>query len=162
MRNPIALLRSGLIFLLYLAAGAQAASESNTSSWYVQAGAYTHYSDNEEYEEAPLFGGVEHRNEKMTITGLSVFNNSFGDFAQYLYLGKEFHPWKKRPGFRIKLTIGVMHGYEGEHHDVLPIRWGSSWGIGAVPTIGYQRKRVGFDLALLSDSGILFLLGCEF
>jgi hypothetical protein len=150
------------------AAAAETAPHSDsdagdTKSWYVQAGAYTHYSDNEEYDDAPLFGGLErHDGEKNTLIGFSVFNNSFGDFSQYLYWGKQWHPSKKLPAMRLKLTIGVVHGYEGEHQDVTPLYWGDAWGFGAVPTIGYQENRVGFDLALLGDSGILFLLGYKF
>jgi hypothetical protein len=159
MRNLIATI---LLGLFCATAVGEDAPDPSKGRWYVQVGAYTHYSDSEEYEEAPLFGGVEHQNERRTITGFSVFNNSFGDFAQYLYLGKEFRPWQKHPGFRFKLTVGVVHGYEGKHQEIFPIRWGDSWGIGAVPTMGYQWKRLGLDLALLGNSGILFLVGNEF
>ena len=41
-------------------------------------------------------------------------------------------------------------------------RWGESWGIGAIPTIGYRKDKVGFDLAFLKESGLLFLAGYSF
>ena len=148
--------------MLCAAAVAETTPESSTGTWYLQAGAYTHYSDDDKYEEAPLFGGIEHQDEKNTIIGFSVFNNSFGDFTQYLYWGKQWNPWENHQAFRVKLTVGVVHGYEGEHQDVTPIYWGDAWGIGAVPAIGYQKNRMGFDLAILGNSGILFLMGYEF
>jgi len=160
------LLESSLLIvsLIFVAAAARAEpdSDSGTGSWYLQGGAYVHFSNDERYEGPPLFVGIEHRDENMTLVGFSVFNNSFGDFTQYLYVGKEFRLSQKYPGFRFKITAGIVRGYEGEHHDVLPIRWGDSWGLGAVPVIGYQGKRVGFDIAVLSASGLLFLVGYEF
>jgi hypothetical protein len=160
------LVESSLLVVFLLCAPAVAVAHSDpdrsTSAWYVQVGAYDHFSDDEDYEGPPLFGGIEYHRANMPVIGFSIFNNSFGDFSQYLYLGKEFYPSQKYPGFRFKLTGGVAHGYKGENHDVLPIRWGNSWGFGVVPIIGYKSNRVGVDLALLSDSGLLLLVGYEF
>jgi hypothetical protein len=153
-----------LISLVCVAAVAKAEpnSDSGTSSWYLEGGAYVHFSNDEDYEGPPLFVGIEHRDENLTLIGFSVFNNSFGDFSQYVYVGKQFQLSQKYPGFRFKITAGIVRGYEDEHHEILPIRWGDSWGLGAVPTIGYQGDRVGFDVAVLSASGLLFLVGYEF
>jgi len=159
VRNLIA---SILLGLLCAVAVAEDVPDQDTITWYVQVGAYTHFSDDEKYEEAPLFAGVERQNEKRTIIGFSVFNNSFGDMTQFLYWGKQWNPWENHRALRIKLTIGVFHGYEGENQDVTPIYWGDAWGIGAVPTFGYQKNRLGFDLGLLGNSGVVFLVGYEF
>ena len=132
------------------------------SNWYFQAGGYMHYTDDEEYEGPPWFAGIEYQRSRNRVVGLSVFNNSFGEFTQYAYLGKSFYPSDRYPGFRIKLTAGVVHGYSGEHHKLLPIRWGDSWGIGIVPTIGYQWDALGVDIGVLSASGLLFLVGYQF
>ena len=132
------------------------------SNWYFQAGGYMHYDDDEEYEGPPWFVGVEYQKSRNRVIGLSVFNNSFGQFTQYAYLGKTFHPSQKYPDFRIKLTGGVVHGYTGDHHKIMPIRWGDSWGLGIVPGIGYQWDALGVDVAVLSASGLLFLVGYEF
>jgi hypothetical protein len=146
---------------------AQAAETDNVSDgalgeWYVQAGSYFHYTNDEDYSGARWFMGVEHLNEHGRITGLSVFNNSFGQFSQYLYVGKTFHPFEKAPNFRVKLTGGIVHGYKGEHKETSPIHWGDSWALGVVPAVGYQRGHLGIDVAVLSASGMLFLVGYEF
>ena len=132
------------------------------ANWYLQGGGYMHYSDDEDYAGTPWFLGIEHFNRSGTITGLSVFENSFGQFSQYLYIGKNWYPWKKVPGFRVKLTGGIVHGYSGEHSDTSPINWGDAWAIGVVPGIGYQQGAFGVDVAILSASGLLFLVGYEF
>ena len=108
-----------------------------------------------------MFGGIEYHRPDNWLGGLSLFNNSFGQFTQYLYLGKQFHPWDSQPKVRIKLSAGVAHGYRDEHYDTLPIRWGGSWGLGFVPAIGYQKERVGYDVAILGVAGLLFLVGYE-
>ena len=152
----------GLTSLLCASAIAETTPDGSARSWYVQAGGYLHYSEKDYYEGPPLFGGIERHREKNTLLGFSVFNNSFGDFTQYLYWGKQWNPWENHPALRLKLTVGIVHGYEGDNQDVTPIYWGDAWGIGAVPTFGYQKNRLGFDLALLGNSGALFLIGYEF
>jgi len=155
-----------LLILLFGGSGAHAQRASdahdNESHWYVQAGAYVHLDNRDDYEGPPLFGGIEYHRPDNWFGGLSLFNNSFGQFTQYLYLGKQFHPWDAHPNVRVKLTAGVVQGYKDEHYDTLPIRWGGSWGLGFVPTIGYQKGRVGYDVAILGVAGLLFLVGSEF
>lgn len=156
-----------LLLILFFSGSVALAEQSGNaldsqSHWYVQGGAYLHPEHRNDYEGPPLFGGIEYHRKDSGFGGLSVFNNSFGQFSQYLYLGKKFHPWDSHPNVRIKLTAGVVQGYRGKHHDTLPIRWGDSWGLGVVPGIGYKKDRVGYDVALLGVAGLLFLVGYEF
>lgn len=130
--------------------------------WYVHGGPYLHYRDDEEYEGPPLFFGIEYYRDERWLAGASVFQNSYGQFSQYLYFGKTFRPLDRYPYLHIKLTGGVIHGYGGKHHDTLPVRWGDSWGLGVIPTIGYKKDRFGFDFAFLKASGLLFLMGYHF
>ncbi len=143
-------------------ASADAADDESKASWYLQGGGYLHYSDDEDYEGPPLFAGIERHRPGKAILGYSVFNNSFGQFTQYAYLAKEFHPWRNKPGLRIKLSGGVAYGYKGEHQDTSPLNWGDGWAIAVIPALGYQKGAVGMDVALLSNSGLLFLLGVSF
>ena len=160
------LIQFTLILNLFNGSGALAEQFDNAddieSHWYVQAGAYVHWTDSDDHEGPPLFGGIEYHRTDNWFGGFSLFNNSFGQFSQYLYLGKKFHPWDVHPEVRIKLSAGVVHGYKDEHYDTLPIRWGGSWGLGFVPAIGYQKGRVGYDVALLGNAGLLFTIGYEF
>jgi hypothetical protein len=133
-----------------------------THRWYVQGGAYMHYDEEDDYEGPPVFGGVEYLLSPKNHIGLSLFQNSFGQFSQYLYFGRLFHPWESRPNLHIKLTGGIVYGYHEPNHSTLPIRWGDAWGAGVVPSIGYRKDRWGVDVALLKESGLLFLAGWHF
>jgi hypothetical protein len=156
------------IFLILLVGGtevfAQQASDERDSEshWYVHGGAYAHFGHNDDYSGAPLFAGVEYHRADDWFGGGSVFNNSFGQFSQYLYVGKKFYPLDAYPNVRVKLSAGVVQGYRGDHHDALPIRWGESWGAAILAAIGYQKDRVGYDVVILKESGLLFLLGYQF
>lgn len=151
-----------LSFLHAKAEDAEAEPEF-TPEWYVQGGTFIHYSeDDPDYGGSRLFVGVEYFRSRKWSLGFSMFDNSFGQFSQYAYVGRVFHPLKSQPYLHIKITAGVIHGYDEPHHDTLPIRWGDSWGIGAIPTIGYKKDRLGFDLAFLKASGVLFLAGYSF
>ncbi len=129
--------------------------------WYAQVGAYVHWLSSNDFEGPPLFGGLEYHTGDGWSGGLSLFNNSFGQFTQYLYVGRRFHLWDSRPEIRLNITAGIVHGYRDEFYDTLPIRWGGDWGLGFVPAIGYQKRRMGFDVALLGVSGLLFLVGYQ-
>ena len=50
--------------------------------WYLQGGAYIHYTDDEDYEGPPLFAGVEYVKSDKWRYGVSMFQNSFGQFSQ--------------------------------------------------------------------------------
>lgn len=156
----------GLLLATLLSAVSLARSEpadtERAAAWYLQGGGYIHYSDDEDYEGPPWFVGIERRRPGKAILGLSIFNNSFGQFSQYAYLGKDFHPFGRAPNVRIKLTGGIAHGYKGDHQDTSPLNWGDGWAFAIVPSIGYQKAAVGWDVALLSNSGLLFLVGYEF
>ena len=138
------------------------ASDELATPWYVMGGGYIHYETDDSYEGPPLVLGIEYHKPSQWFAGLSLFNNSFGQFSQYAYLGRAFHPLGALPGLRLKLSAGIVQGYRGEHFDAIPIRWEERWGLGVVPSIGYQEDRVGFDVAFLKESAVLFLFGYQF
>ena len=112
-----------LVMLPPVFAEAETTNEASfTPGWYLQGGVYFHYDeDNENYEGPPLFGGVEYFRSEKWLFGFAMFQNSFGQFSQYGYAGRVFHPWKSQPAVHIKITAGVVHGYKEPHHDTLPL-----------------------------------------
>ena len=149
-----------LIFLLSKPAIAEE-SEAERVRYYVQIGGYIHFSSREEHDGPPVLVAVERSKSSNYYYGLALFNNSFNQFSQFLYFGREF-PWQRvHETFRFRLSFGLVHGYRDEFEDELPLNY-KGFSPGLVPSIGFKRNRVGFDMALLSNAGMTFSVGYEF
>lgn len=157
--RPPGWLVAGLVASLPVAGSADGALPR---PWYLQGGGYIHYESDDDHEGAPLVLGIEYHKPSQWFGGFTIFNNSFDQFSQYAYLGRAFRPLDAWPGLRLKLSAGIVQGYRGEHADALPVRWEESWGLGVVPSVGYQKGRIGFDVAFLKESAVLFLFGYQF
>jgi hypothetical protein len=149
-----------LVFLLSNQASAQDA-EAERDHTYVQMGGYIHFSSREEHDGPPVLVAVERSRPSNYYYGLALFNNSFNQFSQFLYFGREF-PWQRvHENFRFRLSFGLVHGYRDEFEDELPLNY-KGFSLGLVPSIGFRRNRVGFDLALLANAGLMLSVGYEF
>jgi len=67
--------------------------------------------------------------------------------------------WKN---FQFKLIAGVIHGYKEPWDDKIPFNSSSGWAPGLVPSFGYKKGRLGADVMLLGNSGLLFTVGTDF
>lgn len=126
--------------------------------FYLQAGSYAHYTDSEDYTGTKLFTSIEGVKKNDWLYGLALFDNSFGQFSQYLYTGKTFNYHGQLEGFHTKLTAGFIHGYRGDYKDKIPL---NNLGIGPaiIPGVGYDNGKVGADLIMLGVAGVLFTVG---
>jgi len=107
----------------------------DNSKLHGQFGAYAHYGSSDDYEGPPILVNLEVNRESNWIYGLSLFNNSFGQFSQYLYLGKKWQLPKIQKYLHVKLTGGVVHGYKDEFEDKLAFN-SNGFAPGIVPSIG--------------------------
>jgi hypothetical protein len=97
-----------------------------------------------------------------THFGLSLFNNSYGQFSQAVYAGLEWD-WKSALGGDVYLGIsaGLVHGYKEPWEDKLPLNNALGVGVTLVPTIGWQRGGIGFA-ATLTGSAIAVRMSYTF
>ncbi len=129
---------------------------------YLQGGTYIHYSPSKDHDGPNLFGALEAQKSNDWLYGLALFDNSFGQFSQYLYAGKSwFFPdeWKN---FHVKLTAGIIHGYKEPWDNKIPVNTPSGWGLGIIPGIGYKKNGWGADMIFLGNSALLFTIGKDF
>jgi len=129
---------------------------------YLWGGSYTHFKDDADYEGSPILASLEIKKPNNQLYGLALFNNSYGQFSQYLYLGKEYKFDDIYNGLRAKVSAGLIHGYKDEAEDNLFLNEELGVAPAIVPGIGYQRKRWGIDLYLLADKAILLGIGYQF
>lgn len=127
---------------------------------YVQGGSYIHWSHSEDHAGSNIFTAIEAVREDGWLGGLALFDNSFGQFSQYLYGGTSWDFHDNFEGFHAKLTFGLIHGYKDEFEDKIPLnKYGVAPAI--IPGVGYKKDRWGADMFLLGGAGLLFTIGYE-
>lgn len=127
----------------------------------LQLASYTHYESGDDYTGPPIYGGVEVRKSGGWFYGVGLFNNSYGQFSQYLYLGRQFDLYRVQDKtFHLKLSGGALHGYHDEHEDSLPVTIGDIGPV-IIPSLGMNVGRWSFDFVFLVDEALMFNLGFD-
>jgi len=138
----------------------EAAVPEQKVKFYGQLGGYFHWNDDPDFEGPPVGGGVEAHVPSNWFGGIFLFNNSFGEFSQYYYVGKKWNPFEKHPHWNVKLSGGLIYGYSKENIDEFPVHF-AGFGPVLVPSIGYKKGRVGWDVGLMGQAGLMFTVGVD-
>jgi hypothetical protein len=128
---------------------------------YIQAGTYVHFHQDEEHSGSRIFASLEAIRSDDWLYGLALFNNSFNQFSQYLYGGKNWNFQGKMEGLHARITAGLIHGYKGKYKDKIQYN-DSGIAPALIPGIGYKKGRYGADMYLLGKAGVLFTAGMDF
>lgn len=97
-----------------------------------------------------------------THFGMSLFDNSYGQFSQSVYAGLEWD-WKPALGgdLFLSLSAGLIHGYKEPYEDKIPLNNALGVGVTLVPSIGWQRGKLGFA-ATLTGTAVAFRISYTF
>ena len=125
---------------------------------YLQLGYGAHWDDSDDYRGIPALIGLEWSKNDRRIAGVSLFNNSFGQFSQYYYYGYKWRLNRWNEKLQVKLSGGFIYGYVGEFEDRLDPNW-SGFSPAIIPSLGWKERRWGFDVAVLGTAGVMFLVG---
>jgi len=134
----------------------------DNDSLYVWVAGYTHWSDDDDYEPPPILASIEIIKPNNHLYGFALFNNSYGQFSQYLYFGKIFKFDNVFNGLHAKVTAGLIHGYKDEWEDKLPLNEELGVAPVIIPGFGYQRNGWGIDLFFGGDSAVILGVGYQF
>lgn len=134
-----------------------------TDRWYVQFGYYTwHFYYDAAHKQSYAVDTQYRLDERWLggqwIVGLGLFQNSFGQFSQYLYGALQWRPLAEHQPFYVKVSAGLLHGYEGQYKNKIPF---NSAGVAPaiVPSVGYCWTRYCAEAIMLGTNGILFTAG---
>ena len=134
-----------------------------TDRMYFQFAYYTwHFHYDPDHQQSYL-GDFEYRFDKtwlggQWIGGFSLFQNSFGQFSQYVYGALQWRPWEEHPAAYVKVSAGLLHGYAGEYKDKIPFNdYGTAPAI--IPSVGYCWNRYCGEFVLLGLNAALFTVG---
>ena len=130
------------------------------SKLHLQFGAYAHYGSSDDHEGPPIVGNLEFNSTANWLLGLSLFNNSFGQFSQYAYFGKKWELPTISEHMHVKLTGGLLQGYTGEFEDKIPFN-NNGFAPAIVPSIGFKKGRVALDLIPLGTAGLMLAIGYD-
>lgn len=125
---------------------------------------YSHFNSDNEREEwwksgnhnkEPIILSYDHFYSDSNFFGLALFNNSFGQFSQYIYKGHQYE--SRFDNIYYELTYGILHGYKDEYQDRIPINTDDGFGIGVIPSIIYTKDKIHyFGISLMGNSGLIF------
>jgi hypothetical protein len=135
---------------------------SEAGQWTVMASPLSfHYSDinrdetEEKHSYVWLLGAEKMLNERY-FAGAAFFNNSFGQPSQYVYVGAKFRPEPSMPKLFTKISAGVIHGYKPPYEKKIPINTSSGWGLGVIPSIGWDfNEQTAAQLNVLGAAGLM-------
>lgn len=131
-------------------------------AWKFQVSLHTQHFDPEDHHvDHQKLINLEMQKPDGRVRGLALFDNSFGQFSQYVYMGKIYQLGKIHPRVYAKVTYGLLHGYKGEFEDKIPF---NNFGVAPaiIPMLGYQGERFNTELLLLGNSATMLVLGYRF
>jgi len=135
-----------------------------TDRWYFQFAYYTiHFHYDPDHQQSYLFDTEYHFKETWLggqwIAGMALFQNSFGQFSQYLFGGLVWRPIEDQQPFYVKLTAGPLHGYSGQYQNKIPFN-SSGVAPAIIPGVGYcVLKRYCGEFVLLGANAALLTIG---
>ena len=130
--------------------------------WQLQTSLFTkHYHDDGTLNNHQNLVELEYQRSDNYLIGAALFNNSYRQFSQYVYVGKLWRPIDNFQYLHIKLTGGLLHGYRDEHKDVIPFN-GEGIAPVIVPTIGLSNKHLVGEIALFGKDCFLITAGLRF
>ena len=116
---------------------------------------YSHINPKPEHTNKPIILSYDRFYSDSNFYGLALFNNSFGQFSQYIYKGHKFE--SRFDNIHYELSYGILHGYKDEYQDRIPINTREGFGIGAIPSIIYTKdKNQIFGISLMGGAGLIF------
>lgn len=93
-----------------------------------------------------------------SLVGFAAFTNSFGQSAQYVYMGQV---WQLSRYWYAKVTAGLLAGYRGEYRDKIPL---NQLGVAPaiIPSLGLRLGPVSVEGILLGSAGYMFGIGFRY
>ena len=148
------------VTLALLLALSQVQADTN-GSFHLYISLYTnHYDPEPDHVDDQQMLGIEFEKTGNRLWGLAMFDNSFGQESQYLYVGKKWRILESDRWY-FKLTGGLLHGYEEPYEDKIPLN-GLGIAPAIVPAIGYRYKNVFAEFAQLGLAAGMINVGITF
>lgn len=120
----------------------------------------THYDPDPDHVNDQNMLGFEGQTRDKRVMGMAVFDNSFGQESQYLYVGRKWRAFSSDQWY-YKLTGGLLNGYDEPYDDKIPL---NDMGVAPaiVPTLGYRGKTFAIEFSQLGLAAGMITAGYTF
>lgn len=161
MKSYYAIFSIVFIFVVYIPLLPLAAVADETGDrWQLQFSPYTlHFDPDEEHDDVWLVG-LEWESANNWLAGGAYFENSFGQPSWFWYGGYRWDGSKILEGTYAKVAAGILVGYDEPYEDKIPVNW-DGVGIGVLPAVGWQYKKLQLQMNLLGLSGLMMMLNMD-
>lgn len=146
-----------------LADKADAAEDSpwRIEAWRIQTSLYTrHFDPDPDHNNDQNLWGVEAEFANGWLAGAAVFDNSFGQPSELIYVGRIW-PLLDSEHWYFKLTGGLLHGYKEPYEDKIPLN-GLGIAPALIPTLGFRYRKVILEANLGGLAVVTFTGGIRF
>jgi hypothetical protein len=138
-----------------------AASPWRIAAWTVQTSLYTrHFDPDPDHNNDQNLIGVEAVFENDWLAGAAVFDNSFGQPSQLVFVGKTW-PVLRSEHWYFKLIGGLLHGYKEPYENKIPFN-GLGVAPAIVPALGFRYRKVFMEANLGGLAVVTFTAGVRF
>lgn len=153
------------LMCLLLAATASAEEDPppgwGVDEWSIAFSFYTkHFDPDPDHVNDQNLVAVEAGFHNNWLAGVAVFDNSFGQDSQFLYVGYSW-PIMRSDYWYVKLMGGLLHGYEEPYEDKIPLN-GLGVAPAIVPALGFKYRRVFAEANLGGTAVITLVAGFRF
>ena len=163
-----------LVTLVLLLALSQAQAQADTSDPFINlfqesagkqryfyTSLYTkHYDPEPGHVNDQQMVGIEFEISGNRLWGLALFDNSFGQESQYLYVGKRWRVLESDRWY-FKLTGGLLHGYKEPYEDKIPLN-GLGVAPAVIPALGFRYENRFVEFAQLGLAAGMITVGRTF
>jgi hypothetical protein len=163
---PGIIARNICLAVLFIAGSDLRADEAGDSRWSVQSwtimtSVYTRHTDPEpDHVNNQKLIGVEANFSNGWLAGASVFDNSFGQNSQFVYMGRT---WAIRDSeyWFFRLRGGLLHGYKEPYEDKIPLN-GLGVAPAVIPSVGFKYRRFVGELNIAGAAALMMTVGFDF
>jgi hypothetical protein len=131
------------------------------AGWNIATSLYTkHFDPDPDHVNNQKLIGLEAVFENEWLAGIAVFDNSFGQNTQFMYVGKTW-PIMRSEYWYVKLMGGLLHGYKEPYEDKIPLN-GLGIAPAILPALGFRYKRVMVEANLAGIAALTITAGIRF
>ena len=139
----------------------QAASGWEIDHWRVAFSFYTyHFDPDPDHNNTQNLIGVEAHLKNDWLAGVAVFDNSFDQPSQFVFVGKTWRIMRSEHWY-FKIMGGLLHGYKEPYEDKIPFN-GLGVAPAIVPAVGYRHRRVFVEANFAGLAALTLTAGFSF